>query len=83
MQHQLGREVGSDIDRVIEAQPVPVVAVGEVGTAGATARAGGGIAVVEQVNRRLAAAGLAKVVVQVKAASPAPARAVVKVRLAV
>mgnify|MGYP001009368706 CR=1 FL=1 len=33
--------------------------------------------------RRLAAAGLAKVVIQVKATSPAPARAVVKVRLAV
>ncbi len=47
------------------------------------ARAGGGIAVVEQVNRRLAAAGLAKVVARVESGSPASARAVVELRLAV
>ena len=82
LQHELGREVGPDVDRVIKAEPMPVVAVGEVGAAGEAARAGGGIAVVEQVNRRLAAAGLAKVVARVEADSPAPARAVVEVRLA-
>ena len=83
LQEELGSEVGPDVDRVIQAQAMPVVAVGEGGAAGAATRAGGGSAVVEQVNRRLAAAGLAKVVVRVEAGSPAPARAVVEVRLAV
>ena len=82
LQYELGREVGPDVNRVIKTEPMPVVAVGEVGAAGEAAGAGGGIAVVEQVNRRLAAAGLAKVVARVEADSPAPARAVVEVRLA-
>ena len=61
---------------------MPVVAVGEVGAAGAVVRAGGGIAVVKQVDRRLADAGLAKVVARVQPGRPTPASAVVEVRLA-